>query len=113
MQPISGVESVSAIQSACERHPERCVIGHPFNPPHLVPLVEIVGGKVRRVLMQASMIRLSAGRQELGDAAQALCFVAGANSIFYGDRLLTTDNPQTRQDRALLQKLGMRTAAAA
>jgi biotin synthase len=68
---------------------------------------------VARILMPASMIRLSAGREDLGETAQALCFIAGANSIFYGDKLLTTDNPHTRQDVALLQKLGMRPAAAA
>ena len=51
------------------------------------------------------MIRLSAGRRELGEAVQALCFVAGANSIFYGERLLTTSNPEIDADRALFDKL--------
>src|SRR5579871_3914766 len=68
---------------------------------------------VARILMPASMVRLSAGREALDEAAQALCFIAGANSIFYGDKLLTTDNPHTRQDMALMHKLGMRPAAAA
>jgi biotin synthase len=53
------------------------------------------------------MVRLSAGRRELGDAIQALCFFAGANSIFYGDRLLTTGNPDVEADRALFQRLGL------
>src|SRR5579871_6256896 len=63
---------------------------------------------VARILMPASMIRLSAGRRELGEPAQALCFLAGANSIFYGDKLLTTGNAETHADAALLRKLGMR-----
>lgn len=62
---------------------------------------------VARILMPKSYVRLSAGRQELGEAIQALCFFAGANSIFYGDRLLTTDNPATTQDQNLLQRLGI------
>jgi len=62
---------------------------------------------VTRITMPKSMVRLSAGRRELGDAIQALCFVAGANSIFYGDKLLTTGNPDVEADRALLAKLGL------
>jgi biotin synthase len=62
-----------------------------------------------RILMPSSFVRLSAGRMELSDEAQALCFVAGANSIFMGDRLLTTPNPETDTDRDLLNKLGMKT----
>lgn len=62
---------------------------------------------VARITMPASMVRLSAGREQMDDALQALCFVAGANSIFYGDRLLTTSNPQAQRDRALLQRLGI------
>jgi biotin synthase len=61
-----------------------------------------------RILMPASMVRLSAGRLSLSDEAQALCFLAGANSIFMGDRLLTTPNPDTDADRQLFDKLGMR-----
>jgi biotin synthase len=62
---------------------------------------------VARITMPQAMIRLSAGRRELGDAVQALCFFAGANSIFYGDRLLTTGNPDVAADRALFDKLGL------
>lgn len=62
---------------------------------------------VARILMPASYVRLSAGRNGLDDAMQALCLIAGANSIFYGDTLLTTDNPQIEADRALLTTLGM------
>ena len=61
-----------------------------------------------RILMPASIVRLSAGRLSLSDEAQALCFLAGANSIFLGDRLLTTPNPDVDDDRRLLDKLGMR-----
>ncbi len=60
-----------------------------------------------RITMPKAMVRLSAGRQEMSDAVQALCFLAGANSIFYGDKLLTTSNPETDRDRVLLDKLGL------
>ena len=62
---------------------------------------------VARILMPTSYVRLSAGRQQMNDEMQALCFMAGANSMFYGERLLTTENPQTLQDQKLLQRLGM------
>lgn len=61
-----------------------------------------------RITMPRAMVRLSAGRQEMSDAVQALCFLAGANSIFYGDKLLTTGNPETERDKALFDKLGLR-----
>ncbi len=64
-----------------------------------------------RIALPGSRIRLSAGRERMSDATQALCFLAGANSIFYGERLLTTGNPQTERDRALLERLGMHPAA--
>ncbi|HTQ01402.1 MAG TPA: biotin synthase BioB [Casimicrobiaceae bacterium] len=60
-----------------------------------------------RIAMPKAKVRLSAGRRELGDAVQALCFLAGANSIFYGDRLLTTGNPDVAADRALFARLGL------
>ena len=62
---------------------------------------------VARLLMPASMVRLSAGRQQLGDGIQALCFFAGANSIFYGEKLLTTGNPDVADDRALFSRLDL------
>jgi biotin synthase len=62
---------------------------------------------VARITMPKAFVRLSAGRGEMSDAVQALCFLAGANSIFYGDQLLTTGNPEVERDRALLGKLGM------
>jgi len=63
-----------------------------------------------RITMPNSFVRLSAGRQAMSDELQALCFLAGANSIFYGDRLLTTDNPQTERDDRLFARLGIRPA---
>ena len=62
---------------------------------------------VARITMPTARVRLSAGRQQMSDAVQALCFLAGANSMFYGDQLLTTGNPDVERDRALLDKLGM------
>ena len=62
---------------------------------------------VARITMPMARVRLSAGRQQMSEAVQALCFLAGANSIFYGDQLLTTGNPEVERDRALLNKLGM------
>ena len=66
---------------------------------------------VARIAMPKAMVRLSAGRREFGEAVQALCFLAGANSIFYGDRLLTTGNPDIEADRALFAKLGLEALA--
>jgi biotin synthase len=62
---------------------------------------------VARIMMPASYVRLSAGRQEMSDELQALCFLAGANSLFYGDRLLTTDNADTERDLRLFERLGL------
>ncbi|NNC23767.1 biotin synthase BioB [Salinisphaera sp. USBA-960] len=62
---------------------------------------------VARITMPGAYVRLSAGRDDMNDATQALCFLAGANSIFYGDSLLTTDNPSHRADLALLDRLGI------
>ncbi len=63
---------------------------------------------VARIVMPASMVRLSAGREQMSDELQALCFAAGANSIFYGEQLLTTGNPDTERDQALFARLGLR-----
>ena len=61
-----------------------------------------------RITMPKAVVRLSAGRQEMDEGIQALCFFAGANSIFYGEKLLTTDNPETEKDRALFARLGLK-----
>jgi biotin synthase len=64
-----------------------------------------------RITMPASVVRLSAGREHMTDEAQALCFLAGANSIFVGDKLLTTPNPGRSKDESLLARLGMKSEA--
>jgi biotin synthase len=63
---------------------------------------------VARIVMPASVVRLSAGRESMDDALQALCFAAGANSIFYGEKLLTTGNPDVEHDRRLFERLGLK-----
>lgn len=65
---------------------------------------------VTRIMMPASYVRLSAGRTDMSDEAQALCFLAGANSVFYGEKLLTTGNPELMQDQKLFDRLGLKPA---
>lgn len=90
------------------------VAGTPLaEQPDLDPLEFVRTIAVARITMPTARVRLSAGRQSMGDAVQALCFVAGANSIFYGEKLLTTPNPDVDADMALLQRLGMKPARAA
>jgi biotin synthase len=85
------------------------VEGTPLNGVEPIDPLEFVRTiAVARVLMPASVVRLSAGRMDMSDELQALCFLAGANSVFYGDRLLTTDNPAALRDRELLDRLGLR-----
>ncbi|SMN13786.1 Biotin synthase [Bathymodiolus heckerae thiotrophic gill symbiont] len=82
--------------------------GTPFEaiePPTESEFVRTIA--VARIMMPKSVVRLSAGRTEMGEAMQALCFFAGANSIFYGEQLLTTDNPDTDTDQMLFEKLGI------
>jgi len=62
---------------------------------------------VARIVLPRSMVRLSAGREDMSEETQALCFLAGANSIFYGPRLLTTPNPERDRDLQLFAKLGL------
>ncbi|MGC2457838.1 MAG: biotin synthase BioB [Gallionellaceae bacterium] len=84
------------------------VAGTPMeNTEELDPLDFVRTIAVARITMPRARVRLSAGRQQMSDAVQALCFLAGANSIFYGDQLLTTGNPEVERDRTLLDKLGM------
>jgi biotin synthase len=106
-----------ATLAALEQHPESVPLNmwmpipgtpvmdkaHPVDGIAFVRLVALA-----RILMPRSMVRLSAGRRAMSDEMQALCFAAGANSIFSGDVLLTTGNPDRDQDAALLEKLGMR-----
>jgi biotin synthase len=101
--------------SSLKPHPESVPInllvrvkGTPLADEPLLDSFELVRTiATARLLMPRSMVRLSAGRMELSDEAQALCFVAGANSIFMGDRLLTTPNPEQSSDLNLLSRLGM------
>ncbi|HZE93037.1 MAG TPA: biotin synthase BioB [Rhizobacter sp.] len=87
------------------------VAGTPLaDQPALDPLEFVRTIAVARITMPKARVRLSAGRQQLGEAVQTLCFAAGANSIFYGDKLLVTGNPDVQADRALLDKLGLRTS---
>jgi biotin synthase len=84
------------------------VEGTPLNGIEVLDPFEFVRTiAVARLLMPASMVRLSAGRQQMDDAVQALCFFAGANSIFYGEKLLTTGNPDVEHDRALFRRLDL------
>ncbi len=76
----------------------------------LDPLMFVRTIAVAKIMMPKSRIRLSAGRNEMSDEMQALCFFAGANSIFYGDKLLTTDNPMTNHDLQLFDRLGLKSA---
>ncbi len=74
----------------------------------LDPLEFVRSIAVARITMPKARVRLSAGRQQMSEAVQALCFLAGANSVFFGDKLLTTGNPDVEHDRALFAKLGLR-----
>ena len=80
------------------------------NAPPLDPFEFIRTIAVARITMPGSMVRLSAGRQQMSDELQALCFLAGANSIFYGDKLLTAGNPEADRDEALFARLGLTSA---
>ncbi|MGE4570519.1 MAG: biotin synthase BioB [Gammaproteobacteria bacterium] len=111
------VDRASMLQSLSnlEAHPDSVPInllvpipGTPFEsvePPSESEFVRTIA--VARVLMPKAVVRLSAGRLEMGEGMQALCFFAGANSIFYGEQLLTTDNPTAGDDQALFQRLGI------
>jgi len=79
-----------------------------FGADELDPLEFVRSIAVARILMPESYVRLSAGRTDMSDEMQALCFLAGANSVFYGERLLTTDNPDADHDRQLFERLGVR-----
>jgi biotin synthase len=87
------------------------VAGTPLeNEPGIEPLEFVRTIAVARLMMPASWVRLSAGRSAMSDELQSLCFFAGANSIFYGEKLLTTGNPDTARDDALFEKLGLHPA---
>ncbi len=97
-------------------HPESVPInllvkveGTPLSAARVIdPLDFVRNVAAARILMPASVVRLSAGRDSMSDELQALCFLAGANSIFYGEKLLTTPNPESSSDRHLFTRLGLR-----
>ncbi len=99
-----------------EKHPESVPInllvqveGTPLHGTDKLDNFEFIRTiAVARILMPASYVRLSAGREQMSEEMQALCYFAGANSIFYGEKLLTTSNPEANADRVLLKKLGIR-----
>lgn len=111
------VDRASMLQTLAnlEKHPDSVPInllvpikGTPFeNQERLNDIDFIKTIAVARILMPKSVVRLSAGRNEMPDSTQAMCFFAGANSIFYGDELLTTDNPSTSSDKVLFDTLGV------
>jgi len=84
------------------------VAGTPLaDEPSLDPIEFVRTIAVARITMPRSMVRLSAGRETMSEETQALCFLAGANSIFYGPKLLTTPNPERDRDQALMDRLGL------
>src|SRR5689334_14706319 len=105
-----------ATLASLPQHPESVPInmlvrveGRPLaNEARIDPLDFVRTIAVARIAMPRSVVRLSAGREDMSEETQALCFLAGANSIFYGPKLLTTPNPGRDRDMALLDKLGMR-----
>ena len=113
----SGTDRARMLQELAnlERHPESVPInmlvqveGTPLHgSEELDPLEFVRSIAVARILMPESHVRLSAGRTDMSDETQALCFLAGANSIFYGERLLTTENPGADHDQALFERLGI------
>jgi len=105
------IAQLAALNPAPESVPINLLVRIPGTPlsdlPALEPIEFVRTIAVARICMPTSMVRLSAGRQEMPDYLQAMCFFAGANSIFYGDKLLTTPNPDTDQDRQLFARLGL------
>ncbi len=105
--------------ASLDPHPDSVPINHLIAVPGtpladveaLDPLEFVRTVAVARVCMPAAVVRLSAGRESMDDATQALCFYAGANSIFYGETLLTRANPQLEADRALFTRLGLHASA--
>ena len=107
------LEVISNFNPAPESVPINSLMPMPGTPlaenPQVDPLDLVRMIACARIAVPAAKVRLSAGRTRLSDETQTLCFFAGANSIFYGDKLLTTDNPSAEKDRALLGKLGLAT----
>ncbi|MHB8414660.1 MAG: biotin synthase BioB [Acidiferrobacteraceae bacterium] len=106
---------LAALDPQPESVPINMLVRVPGTPladgPSLEPLEFVRTIAAARIALPKSVIRLSAGREGMDDALQALCFFAGANSIFYGDKLLTTANPDARRDQRLLERLGITPAS--
>ena len=109
------IAQLAALNPAPESVPINLLVRIPGTPlsdlPALEPIEFVRTIAVARICMPTSMVRLSAGRQEMPDYLQAMCFFAGANSIFYGDKLLTTPNPGTDTDQQLFATLGLHSMA--
>jgi biotin synthase len=107
------LEVISNFNPAPESVPINSLMPMPGTPlaenPQVEPLDLVRMIACARIAVPSAKVRLSAGRTRLSDETQTLCFYAGANSIFYGDKLLTTDNPSAEKDRELLNKLGLDT----
>ena len=114
-QRASLIAQLADFDPAPESVPINNLVQVPGTPldgaPSLDPFEFVRTVAVARIAMPKSYVRLSAGRQELGEAIQALCFFAGANSIFCGDKLLTTGNPDMARDQELLSRLGLKAIA--
>jgi len=117
-EPVRDRARMLQVLANLEQHPESVPINQlvavpgtpladqaPIDPFDFIRTIAVA-----RILMPSSAVRLSAGREQMSDELQALAFLAGANSIFYGEKLLTTGNPDVEHDRRLLDRLGMRTA---
>mgnify|MGYP000439205535 CR=1 FL=1 len=109
---VQFIAELAALDPPPESVPINLLVHIPGTPmqdaPALDPIEFVRTIAVARIVLPTSFVRLSAGRQSMPDYLQALCFFAGANSIFYGEKLLTTPNPEANTDRALFEKLGLR-----
>jgi biotin synthase len=111
------IAQLANMQPYPESVPINNLVQVPGTPLHgtaaLDPLEFVRTIACARITMPKAMVRLSAGRQEMGEAIQTLCFLAGANSIFYGEKLLTTENPEVARDQDLMARLGLHPMAVA
>jgi biotin synthase len=108
---VGMLEALANLPAHPESVPINMLVRVPGTPladvPPLDPIEFVRTIAVARIAMPRSVVRLSAGREEMSEETQALCFLAGANSIFYGPKLLTTSNPARDRDRALIDRLGL------
>jgi len=111
-QRVGLLAQLAAMEPQPESVPINLLVRIPGTPmgdgESLEPLEFVRTIAVARIVLPRSLVRLSAGRQQMPDFLQALCFLAGANSIFYGEKLLTTPNPETGSDMALFETLGLK-----